>query len=219
MTTEVIPCQVMEASIETALKLLATPGHFKKPLEVAFVHGQQHMRDIYRRKGDIEFPIAAVLFDSMSKDRSSYHGLTLQRQGVVGTYDGDKKVFYKWHLRPVVVNLVIRYITNNHADAMSFQNVWMLKDRELNFDLKYDGMDFAIGIRVEINDDLQIPPMENDQAGELITIETSLIIHTYVGEIRSVAPVSERSQFTMVIPFQNDATVEVTNIRFGDGNG
>lgn len=215
MTTEVLPCSLVEASIESVLKLLAHPS-FIPVLDqnVVFVQGEQQLREMYRRTGKVNFPVMAVRMDSGSKNRSSYHGLAFKHQGVVGSYDGDKKVFYKWHLRPVTVNLIVRYITNSFGDVMAMFNAWLFKDRSLNFDLNYEGFSFPVAIQCEINDDVTFPPLEDGETGEIFNVETTLIVHTYVGEIRSVPEVSNTAQVSLVIPFQNGATVTVSNVTY-----
>lgn len=212
MATEVIPCQILEASLEIALKLLAHPSHFAGEPEVVLVHGEQEFRELYRREGKVSLPVLAAQLDSGSKNRNSYHGKTFKRQGITGAFSTEKKVYYKWHLKPVSINYTIRYLTNDYQDALNFMKSWLFKDELLNFDLNYDELDFKVGIHVEINDDIQINPMEIDQRGEIFRVDTSLIMHTYVGEIRSIPQVQETSKVTLVIPFQNDQFVTVANV-------
>ena len=56
--------------------------------------------------------------------------------------------------------------------------------------------------------------MEDGETGEIFNVETTLIVHTYVGEIRSVPEVSNTAQVSLVIPFQNGATVTVSNVTY-----
>lgn len=220
MSTEVLPCQVIEQTLESILKLLSTPSFMPKLDDnVVWVQGEQHLRELYRRNGQVRYPMMAIRLDSGSKDRTSYHGLTSLREGFVGVYDGDKEVFYKWHLRPVVVNVIVRFITNSQADMLAMFNSWMVKERQLNFDLNYSGVGFPIGIHVEINDDVSFPPLEDGEAGEVFNVETSLIIHTYAGEIRSVPRVGQGTQVSLVIPFQDGNTVTISNVQYhGDSD-
>lgn len=220
MSTEVLPCQVIEQTLESILKLLSHPSFIPKLGEnVVWVQGEQHLRELYRREGKVRYPVMALRLDSGGKDRGSYHGITSLKEGFVGVYDGNKEVFYKWHLRPVVINVIVRFVTNSQADMLAMFNSWMVKERHLNFDLNYSGVGFPIGIHVEINDDVSFPPLEETEGGEVFNVETTLIVHTYAGEIRSVPRVGSGVQVSLVLPFQNGESVTIGNVTYnGDSD-
>lgn len=192
--------EILEASLEAMAKIVSRQQN--PALGYVHVQGRQHLIEYFKENRDVKYPFFAVILESMGLNRESYHSKTLKRDGILASYDEENSVYYVYRVKPVFVNVTLRFFFRSFQSEINFIQDWLYKDRDLNFELVQGS--FPISVKLSINDDIQIPEITLAETGEFFELETVVRMETYVGEVYAVKGVTSLNVNLNVPVTEND---------------
>ena len=84
----------------------------------------------------------------------------------------------------------VRYVTQKSTELYSFIQYWLMtkQNHKLDFIIADDNDSFNIPIRLEVSDNIQVPPLTSadDSEGDIFIVDTTVDVSTYVMEYQDI---------------------------------
>lgn len=202
---------IMEASIEAIMKLLSRHVTDKE-IPVVFVGSRNNYREAFRREGEIDYPLFAVMIESANINNTGYHNYsTAYGMGFRGGYNESEKIYDHYYLKAITLNLTVQFMSQDSSDTNRFIKRFLFLDRKLNFELMLDN-EFPIGITVNTNDSIQVPEIPFDNREGVSILETILEVSTYIGFLNKVPAITSLIGNINLVSVPNNTSIKISSI-------
>ena len=152
-------------------------------LNVALVPNVEYIRQ-YRRLAQVEYPLGLMAMASINIDtEKGGFGKRFQNHER-GRKQEDGTAFLA-NTTPVKVGCLFRFVSDNLDHILSLSSVFVDNNPGPSMVLKGNETGFRYECRVNINPDMEIPPLESGEDGKKYVIDTSIVMNSYMGRIRN----------------------------------
>lgn len=160
---------------------------------VVTVANNWHMRAFARKYKEMQFPYFAVQRTSVAPN--STDGLpakNTRRTGIYGGRTSTSQDNYRYHLIPVEVNLRVVYMCQTESDRLAFEQQWIYNavGGDLKFTMETSDKGLSVPIGMIMDPNLSLPDFENDDIGEIFTLESSVRLTTYIGTVATIQSIT-----------------------------
>lgn len=150
----------------------------------------------------IGFPFFGVKMGNL-EPRQEFNTWLLRQSGVTLKNNNDE--FFQFQILPININITINMMSNDINDVRLYAQRWVdvAFMHYLNFELDFKGV--PVLIRVEIDANFPFPEPQTSDTGTIYDVETTAIIHGYLGSINPILPIK---QFNVSKHYQKNIKIE-----------
>ena len=122
---------LFEASLESASIMLRevvgySLGSKKEDVPIKFVAGRQHFRAWAQQgAGKLKLPALALQISNIRTPEEGYNAFAMRHLGIGDRYQESEQHITKYHLRPLYVTCLVRFVCQNYEDVLKFSQGWI----------------------------------------------------------------------------------------------
>ena len=155
-------------------------------MSCSFIMGEYDRRAESKKEGEIEYPFANIKFTNTTEREDGYNKTAVDRHGIKTRLHDSGQYWIKFHGTQINCDLSLRFVCDDQREVFKIIKNFYRKRHRFSFRLISEDDSFSISHNVGTEKSLAIPPLEETEYGNTYTIETPLILSTWIGDLYKI---------------------------------